>query len=166
MRHWYVVQTGAKAEHTAANNLKRQGFGVYLPTYARRRRHARKIEVVRAPLFPGYLFVALDLTAERWRPVLSTLGVRRLVSCGAELSVIPNTVIDEIRRREDQDGLVWLGPSPSIFTAGDAVSIEAGQAGELSALFVEMNDQHRAVVLLNILGRWTQVTISADRLLS
>ena len=34
----------------------------YLPRYLKRRRHARRVDIVAAPLFPRYLFVAIDMT--------------------------------------------------------------------------------------------------------
>ena len=34
-------------------NLERQGFRTYLPRYRRERRHARRRDIIKAPLFPG-----------------------------------------------------------------------------------------------------------------
>jgi transcription antitermination factor NusG len=64
---WYVVQTQAGAEHKAVMHLARQGFKTYLPRYLKRRRHARRIDVVAVPLFPRYLFVEIDFE----RPTLA-----------------------------------------------------------------------------------------------
>jgi len=64
-RRWYVVHTQPNGEGRADLNLCRQGFATYLPRYARRRRHARRQEVVKRPLFPRYLFVGLDLARDR-----------------------------------------------------------------------------------------------------
>ena len=61
MNRWYVAQTHAQAEAKALLNLARQGFQSYLPQYVKRRRHARRVEWVKAPLFPRYLFVRFDL---------------------------------------------------------------------------------------------------------
>lgn len=66
---WYVVQTHINGEAKAANNLTRQGFGVYFPRYLKRRSHARRVDVVARPLFPRYLFVAIDLATQRWRSI-------------------------------------------------------------------------------------------------
>ncbi|MGH9550353.1 MAG: transcription termination/antitermination NusG family protein, partial [Terriglobales bacterium] len=49
---WYVVQTHPYAETKAAAHLGRQGFETYLPRYVKRRRHARRVNTVAAPLFP------------------------------------------------------------------------------------------------------------------
>ena len=78
---WYVVQTHPHAEAKAASHLERQGYSIYLPRYLKRRRHARRIEIVAAPLFPRYLFVAIDPLTQRWRSIQSTIGVARS-ACG------------------------------------------------------------------------------------
>ena len=41
-------------------------------------RHARKTEIVLCPLFPGYVFVCLDIGEQRWRAVNGTFGVVRI----------------------------------------------------------------------------------------
>ena len=89
MLMWYVVQTQANAERKAAFHLERQGFAVYLPQYLRRWRHARRTELRPAPFFPRYLFVALDLSRDRWRSVNGTFGVSRLVMEGERPQPVP-----------------------------------------------------------------------------
>ena len=75
MRRWYVVRSQPHAERRARENLERQGFDVWLPLCRRRRRHARKMEIVLRPLFPRYLFASIDLETTPWRAMLSTFGV-------------------------------------------------------------------------------------------
>ncbi len=82
MRRWYVVQTRPRDESTALFHLTRQGFEGYLPRFLKSRRHARKVDVTPTPLFPGYLFVALDL-AQPLALDSRTVGVSRLV-CNAK----------------------------------------------------------------------------------
>src|SRR3546814_15823665 len=79
MTRWYVAQTQAQGEERARLNLERQGFRTYLPRYRRERRHARRRDVVKAPLFPGYIFIELDLEQSPWRSINGTFGVTRLV---------------------------------------------------------------------------------------
>ena len=81
---WYVAQTHPHAETKAAGHLMRQGFAVYLPRHLKRRRHARRVENVPAPLFPRYLFIAVDMATQRWRSIHSTIGVTRMV-CNGDL---------------------------------------------------------------------------------
>ena len=100
---WYVVRTHARGEAKASLNLARQGFATYLPRYLKRRRHARRVEMVPAPLFPRYLFVAIDIAVQRWRSIQSTFGVAQLVCNGELPSAVSAEVVDELskaRRRQ------------------------------------------------------------------
>ena len=54
---WYAVQCKPNKERTATQQLANQGIRSFLPVREKTRRHARRIERVRVPLFPGYLFV-------------------------------------------------------------------------------------------------------------
>ena len=86
---WYVVQTQVNGEAKAAENLRRQGYEAYLPRYLKRRRHARKMDFTAKPLFPRYMFVAIDMATQRWRSVQSTIGVSRLVTNGDSPAAVP-----------------------------------------------------------------------------
>ena len=61
MPRWYVVQTQPHSRGKGRCALGAPGIYAYLPRYLKRRRHARRIETVAAPLFPRYLFVAIDM---------------------------------------------------------------------------------------------------------
>ena len=96
-RRWYVVHSQPQNEIRADTHLRHQGFETYLPRHLRKRRHARKTEIVVKPLFPRYLFfVALDLKFDRWRAVHSTIGVSQLVTAGDVPIPVPDGAVDEI----------------------------------------------------------------------
>src|SRR5262249_14458956 len=105
---WYVVQTQANAEHKAVGQLGRQGFATYLPRYLKRRRHARRVEIVPRPLFPRYLFVSIDVGVQRWRSIYSTIGVSTLLGANDEPLPVAGEVVDSLKRREDGAGFVKL----------------------------------------------------------
>src|SRR3954466_10002823 len=86
---WYAVYCQPHRERSAAQNLLKQGFDTFLPLRRKIHRHAGKIEAVSAPLFPGYLFVRLDIALHRWRCVNGTYGVIRLVMQGERPSPMP-----------------------------------------------------------------------------
>ena len=86
---WYAVQCQPHRERLAASHLINQGFGVHLPLREKTRRHARKIETIRTPFFPGYLFARLDLSRDFWRSVNGTVGVVRLVTQGDRPTPVP-----------------------------------------------------------------------------
>jgi transcriptional antiterminator RfaH len=157
MKNWYVVQTQPNSESRAQLNLARQGFEAYLPRYLKQRRHARKVEHVVRPLFPNYLFVLLDTERERWRSVNGTFGVSRLVSHGDVPLPVPEGVVEAIRMREDDRGLVaTLSP---VFRPGQKVEILEGPMAMCTGLFLHASDSDRVVLLLDMLGQQVRVKI-------
>ncbi len=161
MDRWYVVQTHAKAETKALQHLRNQGFRAYLPCYAKRRRHARRVESVLAPLFPGYLFIGMDVARTRWRSIRSTIGVRTLICQGEMPAAVPDGVVEDIRAHEDGSGLVPVKPQIA-FEPGDTVTVTDGPLREQVGWFQCMADDERVVILLNLLGRQMRVPLPLD----
>jgi transcriptional antiterminator RfaH len=158
---WYVVQTQPHAEAKATAHLGRQGFDTYLPRYLKRRRHARRIETVAAPLFPRYLFVAVDMAVQRWRVIQSTIGVSHLVSNGDSPAAVANGIINGLKAREDERGYVLLERRPQ-FVAGDKIRVLDGVFSACLGLFEGVADRERVAILLDLLGRKVRVTLDAD----
>jgi transcriptional antiterminator RfaH len=158
---WYVVQTQPNAEHRAIAHLRRQDFTTYLPRYRKRRRHARRTEIVLAPLFPRYLFVSIDMSSQRWRSIQSTVGVSRLVCNGDEPAPVPEAVLDALRAREAADGVIEIDTQPR-FARGDRVRVTDGAFGDCLGLFENMTDGERVAILLDLLGRKVRVVLDVD----
>lgn len=158
---WYVVQTQANAENKAIAHLGRQGFATYLPRYLKRRRHARRIDIVAAPLFPRYLFVEIDMGVQRWRSIYSTVGVSRLVSNGDFPAPVPDEVISSLKRRESTSGFVQFDHRPK-FKAGDKVRILEGAFYDCLGIYDGMSDRERVEILLDLLGRKVRVLMNAE----
>jgi len=154
---WYLIHTHPHAERKAAAHLQRQGFQTYQPRYLKRRRHARRIETVSAPLFPCYLFVAVDMLKQRWLAIRSTIGVSSLVGNGDTPAHVPAAIIDDLRRRE-VGGLVML-ERRARFARGDRIRIVDGAFTGCLGLFDDMPDRERVAVLLELLGRKVRVVI-------
>ena len=158
---WYVVQTHVHAESKAAAHLLRQGYEIYLPRYLKRRRHARRVENVPAPLFPRYLFVGFDREAARWRSIQSTQGVSHLICNSNEPALLPASVIMELRKREDADGHIRLDLRP-LYAPGDKVRVVDGIFGDSFGLFEGMADRDRVAILLDLLGRKVRVVLDRE----
>jgi transcriptional antiterminator RfaH len=158
---WYVAQTQANGEAKAAEHLRRQGYEIYLPRYLKRRCHARKVDFVAKPLFPRYLFVAIDMATQRWRSIQSTSGVSRLVTNGDEPAAVPEGIVRALRAQEDAKGFVKLDAAPA-FAPGDKVRVLAGAFVDNAGLFNGMADHDRVSILLEMLGRQVRVVLDAD----
>jgi hypothetical protein len=102
---WRLLYTKARAESWADLNLRKQGFTTLLP----RVRHRDGF----GPLFPRYVFVGappgMDL-----RPACNTRGVLYVVQFGAHPARVPLDVIDEIRSRMNDHGVVELEGAPAV----------------------------------------------------
>jgi transcriptional antiterminator RfaH len=158
---WYVVQTQPNAENKAVAHLARQGFATYFPRYLKRRRHARRVETVAAPLFPRYLFVTIDITSQRWRSIYSTIGVTRLVCAGDTPTPVADEAVATLKRREDASGFVKLELAPQ-FRVGDKIRILDGLFTDCLGLYEGMPDRVRVAVLLDLLGRKVRVLVDAE----
>ncbi len=158
---WYVVQTHVHSETKAVTHLNRQGYPTYLPRYLKRRRHARRVETIAAPLFPRYLFVTIDLASQRWRSIQSTIGVTHLVCNGDDPAIVPNGVVEELQRREDERGFITLDTRPR-FARGDQIRVVDGIFDACIGLFDGMADRERVAILLDLLGRKVRVVLDGE----
>jgi transcriptional antiterminator RfaH len=158
---WYVAQTQPHAEKKASAHLVRQCFNIYFPRYLKQRRHARRVEKIAAPLFPGYVFVAIDVATQRWLSIDSTIGITRLVRDGDRPAPVPEFVIDALKQREDAAGLIKLDRRPR-FSPGDKVRIIGGAMCDCYGLYEGMSSRERVAVLLDLLGRKVRVLLDQD----
>jgi transcriptional antiterminator RfaH len=158
---WFVAHTHPHAEGKATAHLNRQGFEIYFPRYLKRRRHARRFETVTAPLFPRYLFVAIDLNVQRWRSIYSTVGVSRLVCNGDDPSPVPDGIVEALKQREDCGGFIKLDARPP-FRSGDKIRVLDGAFSSCLGLFESMAERERIAILLDLLGRKVRVVLDAD----
>jgi transcription antitermination factor NusG len=110
-----------------------------------------------APLFPGYLFVNVDLAAE-YHHVIWAPGVRDLVTLGGAPVPLDELVVEQIRLRCDEQGVVHVSPTP--LNRGDRVEIAEGPfAGLLATVETVMPRQRRIKLLVEFLARQTCVDL-------
>lgn len=160
MIHWYAVYTQPHAEAKALGHLLRQGYSPYLPRYRTRVSHARRRQIVLRPLFPRYLFAGVDRGAMPWRPILSTFGVTDIVRAGDEPAPVPAEIVAAIREREAAGEFDRIDPRRSL-RLGDLVRVTTGALENMIGKLVELRDQDRVVVLLELLGRAVQAQLCA-----
>jgi transcriptional antiterminator RfaH len=152
--YWAAAQLQPQRERLALHCLAGAGYTVYLPRLRQHRvSHGRKI-VTTPPLFPGYLFVLIELQwhTARWAP-----GVTRIVLDGAAPAKVPDTVIAEIRSRE-RGGLVEL-PKRALARVGDPVRVVRGPFQGHVGLYAGMKPRERVEVLLALLGGRQRVAL-------
>lgn len=160
---WFLAQIKPNSHAIAARNLARQRFATFLPMHEETRRARGRFVTQLRPLFPGYIFVALDLAQGGWQKVNSTQGVTRLVSLGKAPTPVPHALVDQLMLRCDSDGK--LQPSAA-FSPGDRVALTGGPFADFVATVESIAPDRRVYVLLDLMGAATRVAISAAHLQS
>lgn len=152
---WYLLQCKPREEVRARENLENQGYNTFLPEMISSKKTKQGFKESKSPLFPGYLFIKLNSTVDNWAPIRSTRGVNRLVSFGQTAAIVPSEVIQNIKKQiQHQD------PNKTYpFSKGDKVTISSGPFKELQAVFECRNGQQRALVLLELMGKWQRIII-------
>jgi transcription elongation factor/antiterminator RfaH len=156
---WYVVHTQPFAEDRAGVRLETQGYHIFCPRLRKMVRHARKSTIKFVPLFPGYLFLRLDISRERWRSVNGTRGVIRLLTQGDIPQAVPPGVVEDLKSNADVDGALDQTP---LLHAGQYVRVTEGPFANFVGTLQRLNGTDRVHVLLNLLGRSVSATVRCE----
>ncbi len=173
---WYAVHTYVgheeKAKENILNRAKSLGmadsiYQVVVPT-EETVEHAGggKKEVVKRKLFPGYIFVQMDLgdnadePNEAWEVVRYTPGVTGFV--GTSTRAVPLSPEEEARML-GTFGVTGSRETPKIrvtFNVGEMVQVTGGPFADFTGLVSEVNPERGKVkVLVSIFGRETPVEL-------
>jgi len=111
-------------------------------------------------LFPGYLFIALDLGRDRWLSIRSTIGVSRLFTQDGRPVPVPVGIVESLVAHSDgnltrlDDGLV----------EGQAVRILSGLFSDLVGTLARLDATGRVQVLLRMMGASVPVMLHRSAL--
>jgi len=83
-------------------HLTAQGYEVFAPVIQRRMCRRRELRITASPLFPGYIFVALNLHRDRWRSINGTAGVSSLVMAGDVPLPLPHGLVEALAMGQNQ----------------------------------------------------------------
>jgi transcriptional antiterminator RfaH len=159
--HWYVVHTQPREERRAERNLRIQRYTVFAPFLRRNARHARQWKTTEVPLFPGYIFVKLDLARDRWLSINGTAGVTALLAVRDRPLPLPEGLVEALiagqRGRSTGSDDEELHVSESVQLNGDPF---AGLVGRIE----HVDAKGRVQVLLEIMGRAVPVQTHRSQL--
>ena len=150
---WYCLRTQPKHEHIAAASLgKRLGIQTFLPRISLERGTRRGVKRVIEPLFPCYLFVYCELTAQS-EAVRYTTGVSGLVHFGTQIPIVPTPVVEELRQCfESEDP---LSVADRLYPGAEVTVAEGAFLGARGIVVRLLPARERVQILLEFLGRST-----------
>ena len=142
---WVVAQTQPLCEQRATRHILRQGGDVFAPFFYDRWGKSLR-------LFPGYLFVHIEGTAN-W--LQNTMGVLRVLCMGSRACEVRPKVIEDYQVLADEVGVVCL--PRDYYQPGQSVRITEGPFENQIGIVEGMDAQQRVAILLSILGRESRV---------
>ena len=157
---WYLAQLKPNSLTIALRNLERQKVSVFAPMETRTTRRAGRFITKQAPVFPGYVFVQIDQEVCTMRSINGTRGISRLVALGPEPAVVPQAVMTTLFQRYADD--TDAPPAPR-FQPGDSIDILEGPLADFSAQIDALAPNDRVIVLLDLMGRLSRVTLDAHQ---
>lgn len=157
---WYVVFSKPRQEGVASRNLANQGYETWLPMLSGWQCSKGVWGRSESVMFPRYLFVRVGRPEQGLGPIRSTLGVTDLVRFGNAPAIVGDQVFAEIRKIEAEERLrpdLRLSP----FVAGESVNVVNGPLAGLQGI-VKQSAMMRISILVSLLGRENEVTVSPD----
>ncbi len=160
---WLCVKTQPKREHIAAGQLELlDGVEVFAPRIRFKRRTPRGKVWFEESLFPGYVFARFEPLMQR--AVSSTVGVRGLVKFAGECAVVPESMIDMLRKEVADAEVVVIPDEPSVKEGDEAVVAEGSLMGLQAVIKQVMPGGERVKVLLDMMGTAVTAEVSLDTL--
>ena len=153
---WYLVHTLSHGECRAQLHLGAQGFRTHFPTIQKTIRHARQLRTVRAPLFPRYIFLILDLGRDPWLSVWGTVGVSSLFSCENRPVPVPEGIVETLIENSDEANLALF---TSGLATGQSVRILSGPFANFVGKLERLDAAGRVRVLLDMMGTAVPVAL-------
>jgi transcription antitermination factor NusG len=152
---WYALYTCPRHEKVVQQQLHARSLESYLPLYKSVRRWNDRQAVVELPLFPGYLFVRITLSA-RLR-VLTVPGAVSLVSFHGQPACVTEEEIQAIRT---SIGAGAAEPHPYL-AKGKCIRIATGPLKGLSGVVVRRKGKLRAVISIESIMQSFAVEVDA-----
>jgi len=159
MVNWYAlrIMTGHEDKVRARLEKKSECLNILLPkeevTYKRGSKESKRLK----PIFPGYLFIQMELEDEFQYSIKNTPGVINFIGCGNEPSPVEDVeienILDMMEKGETQ--------KPVPFEVGDLVYVINGPFMGIPGFVSDVNPKKKKLkVEVEILGKQIPVELN------
>lgn len=152
--HWYAAHVRSRHEKQVARQLEERRVSCFLPVYRSVRRWKDRRKELDLVLFPGYVFVNLDLK-DRMR-VLQVPSVVRFVSFNGQPAALPDAEIEAL-----SNGLakgLRAEPHPYL-KVGNRVRVKYGPLAGMEGILVRRKEKFRVVLSIDLIQRSVAVEV-------
>jgi len=151
---WYAAYVCSRHEKQVVSQLQERKIDCFLPVYRSLRRWKDRRKELELVLFPGYVFVHLDLK-DRLR-VLQLPSVVRFVSFHGQPAPLPDSEIEIL-----SNGLasgIRAEPHPYL-KIGHKVRVRSGPMAGAQGILIRKKDKFRVVLTIDLIMRSVAVEV-------
>jgi transcription antitermination factor NusG len=152
--HWYAVAVGSRHEKMVTLHLKMRGLTFFLPVYRSVRRWKDRRKELDLVLYPGYVFVNLDLR-HRMR-VLEAPGVLRFVTFQGHPAPVKDSEIESLTVGLARGSKAE--PHPYL-QRGKRVRVVRGALAGTEGIMVRRKERFRLVLSIDLIMRSMMVEV-------
>ena len=160
MYKWYLLQHKPNKQNVALENLKRQNFKTFYPLLENTKRSNSRFKDSFSPLFPGYIFVSLNIEDSSWNKIKYTIGVSRVVGLNSIPSEVPIEIILALQQKYNRSREFV---PPKNIKKGDIIKILKGPLSGFAGKIEEYNASSRVKILLEFMGNQKSISINFDK---
>ncbi len=153
---WYAAYTCSRHEKSVASQLTEKHIDCFLPLYQSVHHWKDRYKEVELPLFPGYVFVRINLK-DRMR-VLQSSGVVRFVSFNGMPAPLDEIEIETLRGSLS-NGL-HVEPHPYL-ALGRRVRVIRGALAGIEGIVQRRKDKFRIVISVDLIKRSLAAEVNA-----
>jgi transcription antitermination factor NusG len=158
---WFAVWTRSRQERVAAAMLSTLGVEHYLPMTTETRQWSDRLKAIETPLFPGYLFVRMNLNRDSRLQVLKVAGVADFVGNHSGPLPVPDQQIEGVRAVINHHLEYSLSQQ---WVPGDLVRVIRGPLAGIEGVLLRSNTSTQLLISIEMIHRCIAVKVSRQDL--
>ncbi len=151
-KQWFLVLCKSKQEARASLNFYNQLIEYYFPTVGVIKIVRGRKQIKTEALFPGYLFVHLDILSGLASKVNYTTGVYGFVKFSGKPQNVPDELLTELKELNND-------VIDTNLKSGDRVVFSGGQYKDINAIFLEAESEKRSILLIELLTQQVKLLV-------
>jgi len=156
-KNWYAVYTIVRHEKAVSSSLLEKDIGSYLPLKKTISRWKDRKKKVYFPLFPGYVFVNINISEKL--SVLKIPGVVHILGISGNPTPIPSEQIESIKTLLESDLSFVDYP---YLVEGNEIIVVNGLLQGVRGRVVERRGEHRLILSVDLIKRSVSLEVDIE----